>query len=188
MESFRKSTGWALVVRGMLFMLFGFLVLFMESKMIQVPMNFLGIVLLGSGGLYFILSIMLRKSNKAWFYGLLWGLIDLATGIYVMLNIARATDIFTDIIGIFAIVMCISILISAYFIPGYRILLYINALVSGVFGFLILTNPTIGRLDLLIGLYGLLLGMFVVYGVYSMIVWKKKEILATHEVVEEKKE
>lgn len=176
MESFRKSAGWALIVRGLLFGLFGFLVLFMESKTIYGPMNFLGIILLVSGGLYFALSIMLRKSNKAWFFGLLWGIVDLATGGYVMLNMSRATDLFTDIIGIFAIIMGISILISSYFIPGYRIFLYINALVSGSFGFIILTNPTIGRLDFLIGLYGLLLGMFVIYGGFALLRWKKKEI------------
>lgn len=175
MESLRKSTGWALVVRGILFMLFGFLVLFMESKTIYGPMNFLGIILLVSGGLYFALSIMLRKTNKAWFYGLLWGIIDLATGGYVMLNMSIATDIFTDIIGVFAIIMGVSILISSYFIPGYRIILYINSLVSVSFGFLILTNPTIGRLDFLVGLYGLLLGMFVAYAGYVIITWKKKE-------------
>jgi uncharacterized membrane protein HdeD (DUF308 family) len=104
MNSFRKSAGWALVVRGLLFGLFGFLVLFMESKTIYGPMNFLGIILLVAGGLYFSLSLMLRKSNKAWFYGLIWGIIDLVTGGYIMLNMGKATTLFTDIIGIFAII------------------------------------------------------------------------------------
>lgn len=179
MESFRKSAGWALIVRGLLFMLFGFLVLFMESKTIYGPMNFLGIVLLISGGLYFVISVMLRKSNKAWVFGLLWGLIDLFTGGYVMLNMSNATDIFTDIIGVFALVMGLSIFVSSFFIKGYRIFLYINAIVSATFGFLILTNPTIGRFDFMIGLYGLLLGMFVIYGGYALLSYKKKEIAET---------
>lgn len=181
MDSFRKSAGWALIVQGLLFILFGFLVLFMESKTIYGPMNFLGIILLVSGGLYVILSLMLRKTNRAWIFGILWGLIDLLVGTYVMLNMAQATTIFTNIIGVFAIIMGISIVISSYFIPGYRIFLYINALVSGGFGFIILTNPTLGRLDFLIGLYGLLLGMFIVYGGYVLVRWKKKaeEIPAT---------
>jgi uncharacterized membrane protein HdeD (DUF308 family) len=187
MNSFRKSTGWALIVRGLLFGLFGFLVLFMESKTIYGPMNFLGIILLVSGGLYFTLSLMLRKSNKAWFFGLLWGLIDLATGGYIMLNMAKATTLFTDIIGIFAIVMGISILVSAFFIKGYRVFLYINSFVSLSFGFLILTNPTIGRLDFLVGLYALLLGMFVIYGGYALLNWKKKEEDQTTTITTEKK-
>jgi len=137
-------------------------------------MNFLGIILLLSGLLYFALSILLRKSNKAWFLGLIWGLVDLLTGGYIMLNMAAATTLFTNIIGVFAIIMGISILVSSFFIPGYRIFLYINSLVSGSFGFLILTNPTIGRLDFLVGLYGLLLGMFVVYAGYALIRFKKK--------------
>jgi len=174
METFRKSAGWALVIRGVLFMLFGFLVLFMESKTIYGPMNFLGIILLLSGLLYFALSILLRKSNKAWFLGLIWGLVDLLTGGYIMLNMAAATTLFTNIIGVFAIIMGISILVSSFFIPGYRIFLYINSLVSGSFGFLILTNPPIDRLDFLVGLYGLLLGMFVVYAGYALIRFKKK--------------
>jgi uncharacterized membrane protein HdeD (DUF308 family) len=175
MQSFRKSAGWALIVRGLLFGLFGFLVLFMESKTIYGPMNFLGIILLVSGGLYFVLSILLRNANKAWFFGLLWGLVDLLTGGYIMLNMAKATDIFTDIIGIFAIIMGISILVSAFFIKAYRIFLYINSIVSLSFGFLILTNPTIGRLDFLVGLYALLLGMFVIYGGFALLTWEKKE-------------
>jgi uncharacterized membrane protein HdeD (DUF308 family) len=175
MNSFRKSAGWALVVRGLLFGLFGFLVLFMESKTIYGPMNFLGIILLVAGGLYFSLSLMLRKSNKAWFYGLIWGIIDLVTGGYIMLNMGKATTLFTDIIGIFAIIMGLSILASAFFIKGYRIFLYINSMVSLSFGFLILTNPTIGRLDFLVGLYALLLGMFIMYGGYALISWKQKE-------------
>ncbi|MCF8426452.1 MAG: DUF308 domain-containing protein [Bacteroidia bacterium] len=175
METFRKSAGWALIIRGLLFSLFGFLVLFMESKTIYGPMNFLGIILLVSGGLYFLLSIMLRKSSKAWVFGLFWGLVDLLTGGYIMLNMAKATDLFTDIIGIFAIIMGAAILLSAFFIKGYRIFLYINSIVSISFGFLILTNPTLGRLDFLVGLYGLLLGMFVIYGGYSLLSWKSKE-------------
>jgi hypothetical protein len=82
--------------------------------------------------------------------------------------------------------MGISILVSAFFIKGYRVFLYINSLVSLSFGFLILTNPTIGRLDFLVGLYALLLGMFVIYGGYALLNWKKKEGEQTTEITTEK--
>jgi hypothetical protein len=83
--------------------------------------------------------------------------------------------------------MGLSILSSAIFIKGYRIFLYINSIVSISFGFLILYNPNNGPLDFLVGLYTLLLGMFIIYGGFALLTWKKKEVEQTTVIADETK-
>ncbi|MBC7381982.1 MAG: DUF308 domain-containing protein [Bacteroidia bacterium] len=180
MESFRKSIGWALIIRGILFAIFGFLIIFTESKTIYGPMTFLGILLLVCGALYVVVSILLRKTNKAWYWGLIWGFADLFTGGFVMINIERAMSLFTIVISLFAILMGIAILVTAFYVNGYRIFLYINSAVSVVFGLLILFNPfdSVYGLNFLIALYALLFGLFLIYaGVILMKVPPKNDEL-----------
>lgn len=182
MESFRKSAGWALIIRGVLFAIFGFLIIFTDSKTIYGPMTFLGILLLVCGVLYAVVSVLLRKTNKAWYWGLIWGFADILTGYYVMAHIENAMNLLTIIIGLFALLMGIAMLITAFYVTGYRIFLYINSAVSIVFGFLILFNPfdSVNGLNFLIALYALLFGLFLVYAGFILMktVIKKNELIA----------
>lgn len=165
MNAFKNSTSWALILRGLLFVLFGALSIFLQSPTIYGPMFYLGLLFAITGIIYIVLAVMMRKNNSAWPWWLLWGLFDMLLGSYVLMNTERATDIFTNIIGGWAIVMSVAIIIAAIRDKRYRVILLINALVSLAFGFLILFNPfpAIIGLNFLIGLYALLFGMMVIY-------------------------
>jgi hypothetical protein len=50
-----------------------------------------------------------------------------------------------------------------------------------------LYNPNNGPLDFLVGLYTLLLGMFIIYGGFALLTWKKKEVEQTTVIADETK-
>jgi uncharacterized membrane protein HdeD (DUF308 family) len=181
MNAFTKSASWALVLRGLLFVLFGLLTIFISSSNIYGPMFYLGILFTVTGGIYIVLAFMLRKTNSAWIWWLLWGLIDLGIGIYILVKTERATDMLTIVVGVWAIIMAIALLVAAFTTGSvYRIMLYTNALVSLGFGLLIIFNPfpAVMGLNLLIGLYTLLFGLTIIYlGARIRFISKKKDEL-----------
>jgi uncharacterized membrane protein HdeD (DUF308 family) len=179
MNAFTKSSSWALILRGLLFVLFGLLTIFISSSTIYGPMFYLGILFSVTGGIYVVLAFMLRKTNSAWVWWLLWGLLDLCVGMYILVKTEQATDMLTIVVGVWAVIMALALVLAAFTVgSAYRIMLYSNALVSLVFGLLIIFNPfpAVMGLNLLIGLYTLLFGITVIYfGVKLRSVGGKKE-------------
>ncbi|MDP1727811.1 MAG: DUF308 domain-containing protein [Bacteroidota bacterium] len=180
METFKKSAGWALIIRGLLFSFSGLLIFFMKWKDLNIPANFPGILLLILGSVYVVLAILLIKTNKSWIWGLIWGLLDLSAGAYIIFNLEYALELITLLVGVFAILMGIATIVSAFYIKSYRIFLYLNSVLSFIFGLLILLNPfeeNTGR-NFLVVLYAILLGAFLMYCGYSLIrISTKKMVL-----------
>ncbi len=178
MDKFKKSAGWALIIRGLLFFFSGLLLFFMKWKEITIPPNFPGILLLVLGTVYVVLSILLLKSNKSWIWGLIWGLFDLTAGAYIIFNLEHAMELITLIVGVFAVLMGLATIGSAFYLKTYRIFLYLNSVLSFVFGMLILFNPfetNTGR-NFLIVLYIILFGAFIIYCGYLLIRFSMKKI------------
>lgn len=177
METFKKSAGWALIIRGLLFSFSGLLLFYMKWKEMEIPANFPGILLLVLGTIYVVLSLVLIKSNRSWFWGLIWGLFDLAAGAYIIFNAGYALEIIILIIGIFAILMGLATLVTAFYIKTYRIFLYLNSALSFIFGLLILSNPfdaNTGR-NFLVVLYAMLFGVFLTYCGFYLMRFKKEK-------------
>lgn len=174
MNTLAKSTSWAIILRGVLFLLFGLLSIFIATNNLYGPIFYLGVLFLATGSIYAIVSISLRKSTNAWFIWLLWALFDLAIGTYIILKTERAADLFTLIIGSWAVVMSLAMFVASFKINGYRILIIINGLVSLVFGLVILFNPfpAIMGLNTLIGLYTILFGLTLGYFGYRLLTYK----------------
>ncbi len=172
MESYRKTAAWALALRGILFLAFGILSIFNAS--IESAISDLAWLFLIIGCIYFFLSIFYRKTLKAWWLGLIWGVVDLFIGGYMLLNVLESSLILSQLMGIFALLMGISILVVGIFMQPYRIVLLINSTVSISFGIVLMrVNPNIIESNFLIGLYSLLLGAFILYVAYLIYIYKK---------------
>lgn len=172
MESYRKTAAWALALRGILFLAFGILSIFNAS--IESAISDLAWLFLIIGCIYFLLSFFYRKTLKAWWLGLIWGVVDLFIGGYMLLNVLESSLILSQLMGIFALLMGISILVAGIFMQPYRIVLLINSTVSISFGIVLMrVNPNIIQSNFLIGLYSLLLGAFILYVAYLIYIYKK---------------
>lgn len=174
MGTLAKSTAWAIILRGVLFLLFGLLSIFIATNSLYGPIFYLGVLFLATGGIYAIVSLSLRKNTKAWLMWLLWAIVDLSIGIYIILKTERAADLFTILIGSWAVVMSLAMFIAAFKVIGYRVLIIINGMVSLVFGLVILFNPfpAIMGLNTLIGLYTILFGLTLGYLGYRLLTYK----------------
>ncbi len=172
MESYRKTAALALALRGMLFLAFGILSIFnasIESAILDLAWLFLSL-----GLIYLLLSFFYRKTLKAWWIGLIWGLLDLFIGGYMIFNVLESSFILSQVMGIFALLMGISILVAGIFMQPYRILLLINSTVSISIGIALISNKaTIIQSNFLMGLYSLLLGAFILYVAYLFYSYKK---------------
>jgi uncharacterized membrane protein HdeD (DUF308 family) len=164
MNDFKMSAFWAALIHGIMFMLLGLLSIFMQQESLYGPIYYMGFLFLLSGILYATISFLLRKTVKNWYFGWLWALIDIAISVFIFFKTDLATGYFIHLIGAFAIIMASATLLASFFLKRYKIFFIINGIVSLAFGLMIVFNPLPAKfMGFIVGLYALLLGMFVVY-------------------------
>lgn len=161
----KKNGAWAIIIHGFLFCLFGLLSLFVSSNSLYGPIFYLGVLFAATAMVYGVIIFTMRKQQAFWFLWLLVAIIDGCIGFYIMFKTEKATDIFTILIGSWAIVMSVSMFLAAIRMQTFKVLIIINGAVSLAFGLLILFNPfpAIMGLNTLIGLYTILLGISLFY-------------------------
>ncbi|MFY8020711.1 MAG: DUF308 domain-containing protein [Bacteroidia bacterium] len=164
MKDFKMSAFWASLIHGILFILLGLLCVFMQQESLYGPVYYMGFLFLLSGLLYATISYLLRKSIQNWYFAWIWALLDITIGVFVFFKTDLATNYFIQLIGGFAILMSSSTIIASFFLKQYKIIFIINGIVSLAFGLMIVLNPLPAKfMGFMVGMYTLLLGLFMVY-------------------------
>jgi uncharacterized membrane protein HdeD (DUF308 family) len=163
MNKFLKSSAWIAAAHGVIFLILGFNLLTTNPTSLQAPLTLFSFLIMGLGAVIIIFGIARKKHSDNWWLVSLMGLIDLIIGIYIFFNAEFTSDLFIKIIAVFAFATGLSLAYVAYLSQKFKVLLFINAGVSGGFGIILFFNPIMGSLDLLplIGLYTLIMGLFL---------------------------
>lgn len=164
MKNFKISVFWAAFIHGILFILLGLLCIFMQQESLYGPVYYMGFLFLLSALLYATISYLLRKTIQNWYFGWIWSLLDIIISGLIFFKTDLATGYFIHLIGAFAIFMSSATLIVSFFLKQYKIFFIINGIVSLAFGLMIVLNPLPAKfMAFIVGMYALLLGMFMVY-------------------------
>ena len=165
MLKFISKLWWSVVLRGILFLAFGVIAITSQMILPETLISYLGFMEAALGIIVIIASASLRKSISNWFMLVFISLLDIALGVYIIMNSQLAAEYFTLIIAFWALLMGIAQFALAIRPSVLRIFLVINGLLAVTFAAVIYLNPFAGSdmLNKTIGFFTILFSIFLIY-------------------------
>lgn len=166
METKLANHWWAILIRGIVAIVFAFLAFFATGFTLELLLIFLAIYLL-LNGLFAIIGSLMATSHKHWWMLLFEGLISAAAGIAVLAWPGISLSILVLLVAIWAIISgvfeIIAGIVAAWAQPG-RILLSIVGVFSLILGIVIFAYPLISTTVFiwLLGIYALFIGLAMI--------------------------
>lgn len=158
---------WAILIRGVVAILFGFLAFFATGFTLKLLLIFLGLYLL-LDGLFSVIGALAATSHKNWWLLLLEGVISIAAGIVVFVWPAMTLLILVYLVAIWAVVTGIfeflASLMATWAQPG-RVFIGAVGILSVILGIVIFINPLLSLTVAiwLIGIYALVIGLAMIF-------------------------
>jgi len=150
---------WALVLRGVVALVFGGLALAYPPITFDILAIFVSAYLVIDGVFAIVAGIRAAERHRRWWPFALEGLLDLAAGVIVFM----APGVLLGLLAFWAIVTGLLLIVPAFGVPGAagRWLLVLNGMLSLLLGVVILVQPLTGVLFVAVsvGLYALLFGI-----------------------------
>jgi len=156
---------WAVVLRGVVAILFGLVALTLPGLTLEILVIFFGAYLLVDG-VFTIVAAFTNRTGQSWWVLLLEGLVDIAAGIVAFFSPRMATIVLVYIIAFWAIMtgfLEIGAAIQLRKEIKGELLLAFSGIVSIVLGILLLIFPVAGAVTVawLIGGYAILFGVML---------------------------
>ncbi|HEY7127778.1 MAG TPA: HdeD family acid-resistance protein [Ktedonobacterales bacterium] len=162
------TSKWSLIARGVLAILFGFLVWVWPGLTLLVFTFMFGIFAIAGGIFALISAIRSTESNKYWWVLAIAGVVSIIIGILSFVWPGKTAILILYLVGIWAVITGILEIIAAFRSRESATnewLLVLGGVISIVFGVILMALPGIGLLALLwfVGLWA------VVYGIVEIV-------------------
>jgi len=161
---------WAILIRGLVALLFAFLAFLATGFTLDLLLVFLGVYLL-LDGLFAIIGALSATDHKHWWVLFLEGIVSIAAGIFVFAWPSLTLLLLVYIVAIWAIVTgifeFIASLIATWAVPG-KIFIGLTGVLSVILGIVIFAYPVISITAAiwLMGIYAFLIGIsLVIFGI-----------------------
>lgn len=166
MEKIAHRFGWALVLRGILAILFGLMALFWTGLTIKVLVLWFGAYAFVTGIFGIIGSFQAAAHHQRWFFLLFEGLVGIGAGVFTFLNPGSTALILVILIAVWAVLSGAFEISAAFTAPwsgSLRAMLGISGALSVIFGILIYLNPVGGALSItwILGAYSIAFGIML---------------------------
>lgn len=159
---------WAILLRGIIAVLFAFLAFLATGFTLKLLLLFLGLYLLLDGLFAIIGGFMAAKDHKNWWLLLLEGIISIIVGIFVfalpgitLLILVYLVAIWAVITGVFEFLAGI---MATWAIPG-KVFIGITGVISVILGVVIFIYPVLSIVAMtwLLGIYALVIGLSLIF-------------------------
>ena len=144
MENKGFKNWWFLALNGLVFFIFGLLILFFDQEQIKSMISFFGIIMLVLGGILLMVGVNNIRRDKSGAMILMESVAGIAIGLALLLFPAASLSLFLILIGIWAILIGIIqlvILVNIRRIIHNRNIFLINGLLTIGLGVAMLFNP-----------------------------------------------
>jgi uncharacterized membrane protein HdeD (DUF308 family) len=168
MATKKFSNWWFLAVNGLIFTLFGILILLLTEEAIKALLLYIGIVMLGVGAVLLVYGMNSIRKDKSAAMVLIESIASIAIGIALVFFPESSVALFLILIGIWAIIMGIIQLVIIVNIKdrvSSKNMLLINGLFTIALGISLLFNPFQWALFLVkvIGFLAAVFGVLLIY-------------------------
>jgi uncharacterized membrane protein HdeD (DUF308 family) len=133
-----------LVINGIIAFLFGLFAIFAPLETAKTIALYFGLILIGASVVGIIISVKKINQKQLIPYNLLSSVLSLIIGIFIVVYTKKSLELFTIIVGIWAIliaVLQIVILIQIIKRSVYRKVMIFNSIITLIFGIILFTNP-----------------------------------------------
>ncbi len=157
-----------LVINGIIAFLFGLFAIFAPLETAKTIALYFGLILIGASVVGIIISVKKINQKQLIPYNLLSSVLSLIIGIFIVVYTKKSLELFTIIIGIWAIltaVLQIVILIQIIKRSVYRKVMIFNSIITLIFGIILFTNPleSIAAMVYITGALAIVFGSILIY-------------------------
>ena len=168
METKRFKNWWFLAINGLIFILFGFLLLYFNQESLKTPVQYFGILMLAVGAILLLAGINNIRKDKSTALIMVEGIAGIAIGLALIFFLQPTGALFLMLIGIWAIIIGIVQLVLIVNIKralANKNVLLINGLLTIALGIALLFNPFAWAIFMgkIIGICSVLFGAVLVY-------------------------
>ena len=140
-----RGSWWSVLLRGILYLVVGFLLVTSTQDAAIVLVQFFGILAIIEGILIGIAAIVARKElGKSWWHSLVHGLVSFAFGLILLWEPGITVAAVVYLIALWAMIVGAIQLLMAWQIrkeTEFEFLLVITGLISLIFGLVLFRNP-----------------------------------------------
>lgn len=144
MKNWLVKNWWVIALNGLIAVIFGLVTISLKVETIQNIVKYFGLIILLSGMILIVISLINLKNKRSWMLWLLEGVFNLAVGIVILVNQESTLDLFMIFFGIWAIVLGIVIAIIGFGLKGKKTgkkALYYGTLFYFALGIMLFFNP-----------------------------------------------
>lgn len=158
---------WAILIRGIVAVLFAILLVTATGFTLNVLIILLGLYLLLDGLFAVIASLVAASKHKSWWLLLLEGIVSVAAGIFVFALPTLTLVILVYLVAAWAIITglleFVASLIATWALPG-KIFLGVTGVISVILGIIIFLYPVISleAMIWLVAIYALVVGLTLI--------------------------
>jgi uncharacterized membrane protein HdeD (DUF308 family) len=168
MATRKFSNWWFLAINGVIFTLFGILIVMLTEEAIKTLLLYIGFMMFAVGGILLVVGINQVRKDKSAAMLLIEAIASLAIGIALVFFPQSSVELFLILIGIWAIIIGIIQLVVIVNIKGVvasKNIIMINALLTIGLGVALLFNPFSWALFIvkIIGILAALFGVLLIY-------------------------
>lgn len=132
------------IILNVLFLLFGIIIYLNSRITIELTGIILGIYLM-IFGIFAIYEFLIRDNNPLFSFNIIWGVLSIIAGLFVIINPFEFIKILTFTLGIYLLIISVRKIIDAfklkkYGYDGWSLMLAI-AIILLIFGIFIIINP-----------------------------------------------
>ena len=132
------------IILNVLFLLFGIFIYLNPTITLELTGILLGIYII-IFGIYGIYEFIIRENNPLFKLNILWGILSIIIGLFVMINPFKIIKILTFALGIYLIIISLNKLIDSLKLKKYQYdgwsLILVIAIILLIFGIFIMINP-----------------------------------------------
>lgn len=132
------------IILNVLFLLFGIFIYLNPTITLELTGILLGIYII-IFGIYGIYEFIIRENNPLFKLNILWGILFIIIGLFVMINPFKIIKILTFALGIYLIIISLNKLIDSLKLKKYQYdgwsLILVIAIILLIFGIFIMINP-----------------------------------------------
>lgn len=156
------------MINGIIAFLFGLFAIFAPLETAKTIALYFGLILIGASVVGIIISVKKINQKQLIPYNLLSSVLSLIIGIFIVVYTKKSLELFTIIVGIWAIliaVLQIVILIQIIKRSVYRKVMIFNSIITLIFGIILFTNPleSIAAMVYITGALAIVFGSILIY-------------------------
>lgn len=134
MDKFSKKISAAFIIRGLIYLTAGITAFFINLEQGGQAIPLISVLSMVCGAIILVATFGAKKKQQEWYYTILWGVLELALGVYLSL-FEPDFEFFVNLLSILAIMVALFSIVFSFLAKKKQNYFYLIAILNGAWGF-----------------------------------------------------